>query len=224
MLRRLDGVLAENAQPLRSMIGNLDTFSGALARNSDRLDGIVAGLERMTGSSAAKARLVSYDLTIPRAPETKEKPSPAQLVVPDPTALAALDNERIQTALANGAYASVPDAQWSDALPRLLQVKILRSLEDAGRFAGVSRPLEGVTSDFQLVIDIRKFQISPNLVAEVELGCKLIAGNGRVIATRIFRASIAAEMAGATSRGCGAGQGLWASGCRHRVLDGPCSQ
>ena len=49
------------------MIGNLDTFSGALARNSDRLDRIVAGLERMTGGAAAKARLVSYDLSVPRS-------------------------------------------------------------------------------------------------------------------------------------------------------------
>ena len=63
-LRRFDGILAENAEPLRSMIGNLDTFSGALARNSDRLDGIVAGLERMTGGATAKARLVTYDLSI----------------------------------------------------------------------------------------------------------------------------------------------------------------
>jgi len=196
-LRRLDGILAENAQPLRSMIGNLDTFSGALARNSDRLDGIVAGLERMTGGATAKARLVSYDLTVPRAPETTAKPSPAQLVVPDPTAVAALDSERIQTASANGAYASVPDAQWSDTLPKLLQLKILRSLEDAGRFAGVSRPLEGLTTDFQLVLDVRKFQISPNLMAEVELGCKMLAANGRIIATRIFRASVAAEGLGA---------------------------
>lgn len=107
-LRRLDGILTENAQPLRSMIGNLDTFSGALARNSDRLDGIVAGLERMTGGSAAKARLVTYDLTIPHVPETTEKQSPSQIVVPDPIALAALDSERIQTVSANGAYASVP--------------------------------------------------------------------------------------------------------------------
>ena len=53
-LRRLDGILAENAQPLRSVLGNLDTFSGALARNSDRMDGIVAGLERMTGGAAPR--------------------------------------------------------------------------------------------------------------------------------------------------------------------------
>jgi phospholipid/cholesterol/gamma-HCH transport system substrate-binding protein len=197
VLRRLDGVLAENAQPLRSTIANLDTFSGALARNSDRLDGIVAGLERMTGGATAKARLVNYDLTAPRAPETAGKPSPAQLAVPDATALAALDNERIQSVSANGAYASLADAQWSDALPKLLQVKILRSLEDAGRFAGVSRPLEGVTSDFQLSVDIRKFQISPDLMAEVEFGCKILGANGRITATRIFHASVAVEAPGA---------------------------
>jgi phospholipid/cholesterol/gamma-HCH transport system substrate-binding protein len=197
VLRRFDGVLAENAQPLRTMIGNLETFSGALARNSDRLDGIVAGLERMTGGAAAKARLVSYDLTTPRAPEWRGAPSLAQLVVPDATALAALDSERIQAISGNGAYASLPDAQWSDALPKLLQVKLLRSLEDAGRFAGVTRPLEGATSDFQLVLDIRKFQISPNLSAEVEIGSKFLGSNGRIIATRTFRAAAPVEGPGA---------------------------
>jgi len=47
VLRRLDGLLADNAQPLRSMIGNFETFSGALARNSDRLD------PRMVGRAVA---------------------------------------------------------------------------------------------------------------------------------------------------------------------------
>ena len=49
VLHRLDGILAENAEPLRSMLASIDTFAGALARNSDKVDGIVAGLERMTG-------------------------------------------------------------------------------------------------------------------------------------------------------------------------------
>jgi len=197
VLRRLDGLLADNAQPLRSMIGNFETFSGALARNSDRLDGIVTGLERMTGGAAAKARLMSYDLITPRTPEWLGAPSPTQLIVLDPTAVAALDSERIQTVSASGAYASVPDAQWSDALPKLVQVTLLRSLEDAGRFSGVSRPLEGATSDVQLVLDIRKFQISTNLGAEVEIGCKLLGGNGRIMVTRTFRASAPVEGQGA---------------------------
>jgi phospholipid/cholesterol/gamma-HCH transport system substrate-binding protein len=182
-------LLSAGAAGQHSMIGNLETFSGALARNSDRLDGIVAGLERMTGGATAKARLLIYDLTALRAPEPSAVPSSLQLVIPDPSALAALDSERIQTITVNGVYASVPDAQWSDSLPKVLQMKLLRSLEDAGRFAGVSRPFEGVTSDTQLLLDIRRFEISPSLTAEVEIGCKLIGENSRIIATRAFRAS-----------------------------------
>ena len=78
-LRRLDAVLAENAQPLRNTVANLDTFSAALARNSERVDGIVAGLERMTGGAAAKARVVIFDLSVPRAPDVMDKALGAQV-------------------------------------------------------------------------------------------------------------------------------------------------
>jgi phospholipid/cholesterol/gamma-HCH transport system substrate-binding protein len=199
VLRRFDSLLADNAQPLRSMIGNLDTFAGALARNSDHLDGIVAGLERLTGGAGAKARLVTYDLTAPLAAEAAAKPLAAQLAVLDPSALSALDTERIQSVSGNGAFASLPDAQWSDALPKLVQLKILRSLEDAGRFSGVSRPLDGLAADFQLGIDIRKFQVSAHGAADVEFGCKIVDSNGRIAAMRVFRASVAAEAANAPS-------------------------
>ena len=97
-LRRIDDVLAENAEPLHDMIANLDTFSGALARNSDRVDGIVAGLERMTGGAAAKARVDRLrPRRAPRILPAGGKPSAAQLVIPDPTALAALDTDKIQS-------------------------------------------------------------------------------------------------------------------------------
>ena len=54
-LRRLEGVLAENSEPLHSTLANLNTFSAALARNSDRLDGIITGVERLTGTGPAAA-------------------------------------------------------------------------------------------------------------------------------------------------------------------------
>jgi phospholipid/cholesterol/gamma-HCH transport system substrate-binding protein len=141
--------------------------------------------------------MVTYDLTAPHAGEAAEKPSAAQLVVLDPTALAALDTDRVQSASADRALASLPDAQWSDALPKLVQVKVLRSVEDAGRFSGVSRPLEGLATDFQLVVDIRKFQLAANGNADVEFGCKIVGSSGRIIARRVFRASFAAEAANA---------------------------
>src|SRR5262249_42594157 len=78
-LRRLDGMLTDNTQPLRNMVANLETFSGALARNSDHVDAIVAGLERMTGGPAARARIVTYDLTSPSSPNASGVPLTAQL-------------------------------------------------------------------------------------------------------------------------------------------------
>jgi phospholipid/cholesterol/gamma-HCH transport system substrate-binding protein len=190
VLRRIDGVLADNSQPLHNMIDNLNTFSGALARNSDRLDGIVAGLERMTGGAAAKTRLATYDLTAPRTFPAAEKVPEAQLVIPDPTALNVLDSEKILTRSAAGVSGSLPDAQWSDTVPKLLQMKIIQAFENAGTPAGVSRPLEGVAGDFQLLIDVRRFQIAAaEATADVELAGKVLDGKGRIIDTRVFRAT-----------------------------------
>lgn len=201
VLRRMDAVLAENAEPLRKMIGNLDTFSGALARNSDRLDGIVAGLERMTGGAAAKARTAVYDLALPRISHSERKASGAQLVVPDPTALAALDSDKIQAVSPAGTSMGLPDAQWSDTLSKLLQVKVIRAFEDAGVVGGVSRPLEGVTGDFQLLIDVRKFQLSlgPAPATEIEFSAKLLDDKGKIASTRIFLAAAPAKGSDAAS-------------------------
>ena len=190
VLKRLDGILTENAKPLHAMITNLDTFAGALARNSDKLDGIVAGLERMTGG--AKARAPIYDLAVPRASLVLEKALSAQLAIAEPTALSVLDSDRIQSTTLTGAYAALSDGQWSDLLPKVVQMKLLRSFEDASLFAGVSRSLEGPPGDFQLIIDIRKFHVGSNLSAEVELGSRLVDSKGRVIATRVLQGSVTA--------------------------------
>jgi phospholipid/cholesterol/gamma-HCH transport system substrate-binding protein len=189
VLKRLDALLADNAQPLRSVIANLDTFAAALARNSDRVDGIVAGLERMTGGT--KARALIYDLSVPHLTMRLETPLNIQVTIADPTALAALDSEKIQRAMPGGATAALADAQWSDTLPKLLQMKIMRGFEDGNAFAGISRPLEALSADFQLLVDIRTFQLiaSPKEAVEVEFAGKILDAKGRIVATQVFAAS-----------------------------------
>jgi phospholipid/cholesterol/gamma-HCH transport system substrate-binding protein len=113
------------------VISNLNTFAGALARNSDRLDGIVAGFEPIGG---ARAHAVVYDLTVPRIPAEVEKTVAAQVVIQDPNVLAALDTEKVQSMSAGGVTSPLPDAQWSDTLPKLLQMKIIPGFEDANLF------------------------------------------------------------------------------------------
>jgi phospholipid/cholesterol/gamma-HCH transport system substrate-binding protein len=201
VLRRIDGVLAENAHPLHTMIANLDTFAQALARNSDRLDGIVAGLERMTGGAAAHAGAVVYDLTVPAVPAGADRMLAVQVAIAEPTALALLDTEKIQSTSVGGVTLPLPDAQWSDTLPKLVQMKLIRGFEDANLFAAVNRPLDGLSADVQVLMDIRKFQMtsSPVASAEVEFAGKVLDNSGHIIATHVFAAAVPVESDGTTA-------------------------
>ncbi|MEO6782633.1 MAG: MlaD family protein, partial [Bradyrhizobium sp.] len=93
-LRRVDSVLADNAEPLKNTIANLQVFSEGLARNTGKLDNIVAGLEKMTGGAPTVPKM-TYDL---RAAQGFEAPGPTikgQLVLPEPTAVAMLETQRM---------------------------------------------------------------------------------------------------------------------------------
>jgi phospholipid/cholesterol/gamma-HCH transport system substrate-binding protein len=48
LIKRLDGLVAENQESLHKSIVNVETITTALARNSDRFDNVMAGLEKMT--------------------------------------------------------------------------------------------------------------------------------------------------------------------------------
>jgi phospholipid/cholesterol/gamma-HCH transport system substrate-binding protein len=194
-LRRIDAVLADNADPLRSAIANLNTFTGALARNSDRVEAVLAGLEHAVGGGAAKAAAPTYyDLTAPKTFPPAEKAPKAQLIVVDPTALVALDTQRIIFAPGVGEGPATGVAQWSDTIPKMLQARIVQSFENSKRVGAVARPLEGLAADYQLVIDVRSLQIAPgpeggSPVAQVEFAAKLVGENGRIIGSRTFSGS-----------------------------------
>ena len=194
LIRRIDKLVAENAEALRSTIANLNTFSGALARNSDHLDTIVEGLVRWTSGSQVKAPPTVYDLTAPRVFPGLEKVPSGQLAVPEVTAVLGLDTQRILTRSTTGEAPTFPDTQWSDSLPKLLQTKIIQSFENA-KFPRVGRTAEGFAVDYQLLVDLRNFRvsISPDPVAEVEFGAKILGPGGHIIGARTFLTAIPAK-------------------------------
>ncbi|MBO0765059.1 MAG: membrane integrity-associated transporter subunit PqiC [Hyphomicrobiaceae bacterium] len=195
-LRRLDAILVENAEPLKSTLGNLNTFTAALARNSDKLDGIVAGLERLTGGGAM-GPLTTYDLTAPREFPSIEKTTAAQIVVPDPTAPISLDNQKMLPPFPEAT--GYGNAQWADTIPKLVQAKVVQALENSNYVGAVSRPLESLAPDYQLLIDIRQFRLPPKLggAAEVEFGAKVLGSGGRILASKVFSAKAARDAADA---------------------------
>jgi phospholipid/cholesterol/gamma-HCH transport system substrate-binding protein len=198
-LRRLDNVLVENAEPLRDTIGNLKSFTDALARNSERVDAIAKGLERMVGGGE-KVSPAIYDLVAPKDFPPLAKTPDTQLVVEEPTAVLALDTQKVLVRSNKVEGGAFPDTQWSDSLPKLFLSRIIQSFENAG-YGKVSRDVPGLNANFRLLVDIRNVHVigEPSPLAEVEFGAKVLAEDGRIIDTRTFRATAAAKEINASS-------------------------
>jgi phospholipid/cholesterol/gamma-HCH transport system substrate-binding protein len=190
-LRRLDTILMDNADSIRSTIGNLNTFTGALARNSDKLDGIVVGLERLTGGGSSNADRTIYDLTAPGDVPSINAASRGQLAVAEPSSPLMLDSRKILVRPSPSDDPTFAKAEWSDNVPKLLQSKIIQTFENAGLARNVSRQAEAGAQDKLLTIDIRKFGIStsPEPIAEIEFTARILGDNGRTVEAKVFRAS-----------------------------------
>lgn len=188
VLGRLDKVLAENSDDVRTIMTNIAAFSEALGRNSGKIDGVIAGLERMTGGGKASGRF--YGLSAVSAPAATAAPLGKQLAVADPIALLAYDSEKLLSQSEAGDLEGLGNAKWSDTLPKLIQAKLIQSFENHGALGEVNRPIEGVIPDFQLLTEIRRFQIvqTPQPAAEAEISAKLVSSGGQIVAARIFSA------------------------------------
>jgi phospholipid/cholesterol/gamma-HCH transport system substrate-binding protein len=188
-LRRVDAVLAENSAPLKTTIANLQVFSEGLARNTGKLDGIVAGLERMTGGGAPPGRKVTYDLRAARTfPGTPRKTLKGVVVVPEPTAVIMLDTQRFLFSPAND-VPGFADVMWADSIPKLLQARLLESFENYDIAHAPARSMDGVQADYQLLIDIRRFQITTDSepVADIGLSARILDKGGKIVASRLFQ-------------------------------------
>jgi phospholipid/cholesterol/gamma-HCH transport system substrate-binding protein len=187
-LRRLDGILADNADPLRSTIANLNTFSAALARNADKLDSIVKGLDHLTGGDATNAPRIVYDLTVPKTLPLGSKLE-SRLTIAEPTSLIMFETRKILVRPGGKEDPSFASAEWSDSTPKLVHEKIIQTFETVG--LAVARPSENITAENQLFLDLRKFQLSVSATptAEVEFGAKIVSADGRLLGTRVFESS-----------------------------------
>ena len=195
--QRVDDVLAENSDALHSAITNIDTFAGALARNSDKVDGILAGLEKMTGGGTSQSQAHLFDLVA-----ANKLPSPPQqapswlLVVPEPTTLMGFNTDKILLQPASGESTDLPNAKWSDNLPVLFQDKVIQSFENAGYAKLISRTREGITGDYQLLIDIRSFHVSTapeRAVADIAFVAKVLDKDGKIVGAHDFQATAPAK-------------------------------
>ena len=138
------------------------------------------------------------------APESRVQADPAwptvrwQLQIPRPHASEMLDSPRIIVRPSNGELQVYHGAVWSEPAPDLLQDAVLRGFEDSGRITGVARRGTGVAGDYELVLDLRRFDSdyaggsTPR--ADVEVVAKLVSNKtNTVVATRTLRQQVPAS-------------------------------
>ncbi len=115
-----------------------------------------------------------------------------QILVAEPSALKSLDSENIVIKPAAGTIEYLAGAQWADRLPRVVQARLVETLQLSGRVGGVGKPGEGLAIDYQIIVDIRSFEIRlyGDDRAEVSLYVKVLNDrNGVVRAGRLFTAN-----------------------------------
>lgn len=117
----------------------------------------------------------------------------AQILIPEPTAIKALDSNQIVVKPTPYTLEYLGQSQWSDRLPRMVQLRFVQAFENSGRVAAVGVPGQGLAIDYQIVMEIRRFEISADGAdtATVEISVKALNDrNGTVRATRVFKAAV----------------------------------
>jgi phospholipid/cholesterol/gamma-HCH transport system substrate-binding protein len=185
-LRKVDTVLSENSEPLKDTIANFKVFSEWLARNTSKLDSIVAGIEKMTGGAASPQK-VTYDLRAAEGFAAPAKAIKGQLALPEPTAVAMLETQRMLFS-PSGDYPDFTEFVWADSIPKLIQARLIESFENYDIAHAPLRAADIGQVDYQLLIDVRRFQIAtdPQATVQIAVSARILDKNGKVVASNVF--------------------------------------
>lgn len=147
----------------------------------------------------SKATNDTFDITAAAEVKSSIPARSRQLLIADPSALKALDSEQVLVRVSPSEIRYLSKSQWSDKLTRMVQAKLVETFENTGKLDGVGKPGQGLAIDYQLITDVRAFEID-TVGADrgvVEISVKLLDDrNGSVKAQQVFRAS---ETAAGTS-------------------------
>ena len=170
-------------------------FRGASGLSSGKLIAGIAALSVLLSGCAllggGSKPLDTYELTAPAAGDGKSR-SRRQILIAEPSALKALDGQSIVITPSPGVIQYLKGAQWADRLPRIVQARLAETFQRSGEFGGVGKPGEGLAIDYQIITEIRAFEVRVNggEQADVELFVRILNDrNGVVHASRIFTAT-----------------------------------
>ena len=147
------------------------------------------------GMGGSNSALMTFNLMPSKVKGLPSSRLASQVTVSAPSAMRALDSERIMVSAPGGRISYFADAAWSDRLPRLVHSRLVEALQDCGAFRAVLTSQDRVEGDFTVATEIRAFQIDVEggqASASVAIFAKIVdERRGRVVATREFSARMA---------------------------------
>jgi cholesterol transport system auxiliary component len=136
-----------------------------------------------------------------------------QLQIARPYADDMHDSARILVRPQPGELQVYKGAAWTQPAPDLVLDTLMRAFADSGRTGGVARRGEGVSAQYELLLDLRRFEsdydggATPS--ARIEIGARLVHNaDNRVVVTRVFDVTTPADGTDVTSINRAFEQGL----------------
>jgi cholesterol transport system auxiliary component len=143
---------------------------------------------------------LTYDLTSTSHGPLRRRSSRV-VVITEPKTVQTYDTQRVVIREPGNILSYLPDAQWSDTLPRLVQTRLLQTFE-ASNFKNIGRPDDQLKVDVTLATELRAFEIdvSRGNLATVTVNAKLVdEARGAIFASKEFSATQQATQSPATS-------------------------
>ncbi|TPI51146.1 ABC transporter [Mesorhizobium sp. B2-4-9] len=158
----------------------------------------LAGCAALPGGGPAP--LDTFELSAPSVEAHGH--SRRQILIAQPSALKALDSQNIVIKPSPRSIQYLKGAQWADRLPLIVQARLAETFQRSGSFAGVGKPGEGLAIDYQVIVEIRSFEVRVDGGdhAEVDLFVRILNDrNGEVRASKSFTAT--APVSGSGNQG-----------------------
>jgi cholesterol transport system auxiliary component len=121
-----------------------------------------------------------------------------QLSVDEPAAPRGLDIDRIAIKPSPYEIKYLAGARWSDRAPRMVQMLLVESFDNAISKGGVSRPGEGLRADYLFASELRNFEVDDTGAGPPRIAMRLSAKilttpGGKLVAARSFAHEVEAR-------------------------------
>jgi cholesterol transport system auxiliary component len=154
------------------------------------------------GAGNARERSTIFDLDPRVATDPSWPRVDWQMSLPSATASRITDSLRIAVRPTPNELQVYKGAVWSRSPTDMVEAAILRTLEDSGRIAAVARQGSGISAEYKLVLDLRRFESAYTAAdmpptVRIELNAKLLrSADQQAVASRTFLQENPAASAG----------------------------